>query len=218
MSHSDSGVSVPVRVLIADDARETRRSTRLMLSAVPDVEVVAMAQNGRQAIDLTLAHKPDIVIMDINMPDLDGLQALQAMRQREIEMACILISVERDVNKLRQAITAGTQAFLTKPFTLHELQTAVLRIRETVWQKRRRLEQVAQLRRQRDTYMRELARTYLSTFRTDEKATRVYEELAQNPDCDLYLLKALAVIYIFRQQWTKVGALAERLAASGAIA
>src|SRR5690349_20530651 len=64
-----------LRVLIADDVQETRRNTRLMLATIDDVEVVAIAANGIQAVELTEEHHPDILLLDINMPEMDGLTA-----------------------------------------------------------------------------------------------------------------------------------------------
>ena len=63
------------RVLIADDVQETRRNTRLMLATIDDVEVVAIAANGLQALQLAKEHHPDLVLLDINMPEMNGLTA-----------------------------------------------------------------------------------------------------------------------------------------------
>ena len=67
-----------LRVLIADDVQETRRSVRLMLSLNPDVVVVAIAVNGRQAVEMAKEHHPDVLVMDVNMPELTGLAAFKA--------------------------------------------------------------------------------------------------------------------------------------------
>jgi len=63
-----TSISSPLCVLIADDHKDARRNTRLMLALVPGVKVVAMARNGREAIELAVEHKPHLAIMDINMP------------------------------------------------------------------------------------------------------------------------------------------------------
>ena len=62
-----------LRFLIADDVTETRRSTRLMLSLIPGAEVVAIAKDGREAVELARQHKPDFALMDVNMPHMNGL-------------------------------------------------------------------------------------------------------------------------------------------------
>ena len=72
MAQAEATPKRKLRVLIADDVQETRRSTRLMLSMVSDVEVVAIASNGLQAVQMSKEQKPDIVVLDINMPELNG--------------------------------------------------------------------------------------------------------------------------------------------------
>ena len=88
-----------LRVLIADDVQETRRNTRLMLATIDDVEVVAIAANGIQAVDLAKEHHPDILLLDINMPELDGLSAYRRIAQMYPDTGCIIISAECHVNR-----------------------------------------------------------------------------------------------------------------------
>ena len=83
-----------IRVLIADDVQETRRNARLMLATIDDVEVVAIASNGRQAVELAEEHHPDILLLDINMPELDGLSAYREIAQAHPDIGCIIISAE----------------------------------------------------------------------------------------------------------------------------
>src|SRR5689334_8354254 len=85
-----------LRVLIADDVQETRRNTRLMLATIDDVEVVAIAANGVQAVELAKEHHPDIVMLDINMPEMDGLSAYKRIAQIHPDTGCIIISAEKD--------------------------------------------------------------------------------------------------------------------------
>jgi len=85
-----------MRVLIADDIQETRRNTRLMLATIDDVEVVAIASNGMQALQLTKEHHPDIVFLDINMPEMDGLTAYSEMLKIYPDIGCVVISAEKD--------------------------------------------------------------------------------------------------------------------------
>ena len=81
-----------LRVLIADDVQETRRNTRLMLATIDDVEVVAIAANGLQAIQLTDEQQPDILLLDINMPEMDGLTAYRKIAQKHPDIGCIIVS------------------------------------------------------------------------------------------------------------------------------
>ena len=114
-----------LRVLIADDIQETRRNTRLMLATIDDVEVVAIAANGLQAVELTEEHHPDILLLDINMPEMDGLTAYRKIAQKHPDIGCIIVSAEKDTTTLRTAMSIGVQEYLIKPFTIEELETAI---------------------------------------------------------------------------------------------
>ena len=105
-----------LRILIADDVQETRRTTRMMLAINPDVVVVAIAQNGAKAVELAKEHKPDIAVMDINMPEMDGLAAYEKMLETQPDLACIFISAEKDTHILRNAMSLGAREYLLKPF------------------------------------------------------------------------------------------------------
>ena len=200
-----------MRVLIADDIQETRRNTRLMLATIDNVEVVAIASNGLQAVQSAREHHPDIVFLDINMPEMDGLTAYSEILKTYPDTGCVIISAEKDTTTLRTAMSIGVQEYLIKPFTVEELETAVARVHERVLQTRKKLEQDTQLRKQREAYLAQLAAEYAKTHRTDDKAIEVFEHLAQNPQCEMRWLQNLAMIYIVRQKWGKLKTLAERI-------
>lgn len=204
-----------LRVLIADDVQETRRSTRLMMTLIPDVEVVAIAHNGREAIELAHKHRPDIALMDVKMPELGGLAAIQAMLQERPEMACIIISAERDTRTLQEAMAVGARGYLTKPFTSDQLVETFQRVADSVRANRGHAVQIEELQQQRDTYLMELANEYVRTRRMDDKALKVFEAVAANPNSDARWLMALAMIYVLRQEWGKLKLLAERLEKQG---
>ena len=147
--------------MVADDVTETRRSTRLMLTLIPNVEIVAIAKNGREAVELARQHKPDIALMDVNMPQMNGLQAIEIMVSERPEMACIILSAERDTETLLEAMAVGARGYLTKPFTSDQLIEAVARISHSISANNAQNDQVAKLRRQRDIYMVELANEYV---------------------------------------------------------
>lgn len=200
-----------LRVLVADDVTETRRSTRLMLTLIPNVEIVAIVKNGREAVEATRQHKPDIALMDINMPQMNGLRAIEVMLTERPDMACVVISAERDTETLLEAMAVGARGYLTKPFTSEQLIETVGRISRNLLANRHRAEQSANMRRQRDIYLVELANEYVKQRRTDDKALLVYEELAARPDCELQWLMSLAMIYVLRKDWSKLKQLAARL-------
>ena len=200
-----------LRVLIADDVQETRRNTRLMLATIDDVEVVAIAANGLQALQLAKEQHPDIVLLDINMPEMDGLTAYREITKILPGTGCIIISAEKDTTTFRTAISVGVQEYLVKPFTVEELEAAIDRVRVLVEQHRKKLAQDTQLRKQREAYLLQLAAEYSKTHRTDEKAMEVFEQLAQNPECDIRWLQTLAMIYVVRKEWGRMKFLAAKL-------
>ena len=200
-----------MRVLIADDVQETRRNTRLMLATIDDVEVVAIASNGVQAVQLAKEHRPDIVFLDINMPEMDGLTAYSEIHKILPGTGCVIISAEKDTTTLRTAMSIGVQEYLIKPFTVDELEAAVGRVHERVEQTRKKIEQDTQVRKQRETFLLQLAAEYVKTHRTDDKAMQVFEYLAENPNCEMRWLQNLAMIYIVRQKWGKLKVLAEKV-------
>ena len=211
MSATDSSSTPKLRVLIADDFHETRRSVRLMLSMNPDVIVVAIAKDGREAVELAREHHPDIVVMDINMPQVDGLAAFKQISDIHPDTGCILISAQKEIQFLNAAITLGVQEYLCKPFTIEELNDAINRVGIQVRQKRPSLENASRLHKQSEGYLEKLAKEYAKEKRTDDLALGVFEQLAENPACELRWLRTLAMLYIIRQEWDKLKALAERL-------
>jgi len=190
------------RVLIADTTQETRRNTRVMLSSVKGVEVVAIALDGTQAIEMARQHKPDIVLLDINMSKVNGLNAYKQILQVNPTTACILVSAENHTETFQAAKALGIQNFLVKPFTEHELESAMQDVIQ-------RLD--GQTDAKDTTKLRKLADEYVRAKRTDEEAVKVFEEAIQLPDSELVWLQTLAMIYVVRKRWGKLKVLAETL-------
>jgi pilus assembly protein CpaE len=116
-----------VRVLIVDDVAETRENVRKLLQFETDIEVVGAARTGKEAVQLTFDIKPDVVLMDINMPDMDGITATETIRQRDQVAQIVILSVQGDPNYMRRAMLAGARDFLTKPPMADELISAIRR-------------------------------------------------------------------------------------------
>jgi len=116
-----------IRVLIVDDVSETRENLRKLLQFEADIEVVAAARTGREAIQLTQESNPDVVLMDINMPDMDGISATEAIRQKMPAVQVVILSVQGDQNYMRRAMLVGARDFLTKPPMPDELVAAIRR-------------------------------------------------------------------------------------------
>lgn len=216
-----------LRILIADDVRSTAQSIRLMLRLLPDVEVVANAGDGRQAIEMANTYRPDIALVDINMPALDGLSAVRKMLENRPEMVCIIMSVEGDDVALQEAKASGASDYLIKPFTTEELVAVVERAGRLIMNRRPeskgtgllrrkltaplRLGRTSQLREPRETQLKQLAAAYIKARRTDDEAITVLEELAASTYCELHWVKWLAMIYVKRSQWENLRILAERM-------
>jgi pilus assembly protein CpaE len=115
------------RVLIVDDIAETRENIRKLLQFESDIEVVAVARTGKEAIQLTQEVNPDVVLMDINMPDMDGIAATEIIRQKTPTVQVVILSVQGDQNYMRKAMLVGARDFLTKPPMPDELVAAIRR-------------------------------------------------------------------------------------------
>jgi len=193
-----------LRVLIADDAQETRRGTRLMLALNPEVKIVAIAHDGQQAVEMAKELLPDIAIVDINMPKMDGISAIRAMLNDQPDMCCMVISVEWEEHILQEALAAGAIEYLIKPFTVDEMNQAIEHLGERVL-----------ATREQEHILMDLAEEYIRTRLTDDQAVDVLEKLAAKPGCDLRWLANLGIIYMLRQDWGKLKRLAGQMEERG---
>jgi pilus assembly protein CpaE len=116
-----------IRVLIVDDIAETRENIRKLLQFESDIEVIGAARTGAEAIQLATELKPHVILMDINMPDMDGIAATEAIRQRFSWVQIVILSVQGDPNYMRRAMLAGARDFLTKPPAIDDLVSAIRR-------------------------------------------------------------------------------------------
>ena len=119
-----------IRVLIVDDVADTRENVRKLLQFESDVDVVGAARSGKEGIQLSQELDPDVVLMDINMPDIDGISATETIRQKSPQVQVIILSVQNDQNYMRRAMLAGARDFLTKPPIGDELISAIRRAGE----------------------------------------------------------------------------------------
>jgi DNA-binding NarL/FixJ family response regulator len=211
---SPGATALPLRVIIVDDSEETRKSLQMMMSLVPDSEVVAFGQNGREAIALARQHRPDIALIDVNMPEMDGLTAIETLRQEHPTLICIVISAEKDPPTLQRAIAVGAQGYLIKPVTAEQLLSVMERASKAAWAARTApgpapSPPAPPVPAPPD--LEALAAHYARTRRADDQAMRVFEALAQRPDVKLRWLMTLAMLYVVRKEWTKLKALAARL-------
>jgi DNA-binding NarL/FixJ family response regulator len=103
-----------LRILIADDHAIVRQGLRLLIDSQPDMEVVAEAAEGRAALDLADAVKPDVVVMDISMPRMNGLGATRILKQRQPAVAIVALTRHEDETYLEELLRAGASAYVLK--------------------------------------------------------------------------------------------------------
>lgn len=121
--------SLTLRVLLADDHALVRAGFRALLKAMPGVEVVAEAANGREALDLIQTHRPDVVFMDIAMPVLNGLEALVRVSERFPDVDVIILSMHADEEHVLHSLRAGAKGYLLKNADAAELDLALAALR-----------------------------------------------------------------------------------------
>jgi pilus assembly protein CpaE len=116
-----------ITVLIVDDIPETRENIRKLLQFENDINVIGMARNGHEGIDLAKELKPDVILMDINMPDIDGITVTEEIKKINPVSQIVILSVQNDPNYMRRAMLAGARDYLAKPPTVDELISAIRR-------------------------------------------------------------------------------------------
>lgn len=126
-----------IRVLLADDIAATRASVSKLIAFHSEMTVVGEAADATQAIALAKKLLPDVVLMDINMPGMDGITATQILSNEVPTASIIIMSVQNEQEYLRKAMVAGAKNYLTKPFSSDELLQAIQQVHEN--EKRRRV-------------------------------------------------------------------------------
>jgi len=119
-----------IKVLITDDIGETRENLRKLLSFDSGIEVVGAAASGAEGIELARECRPDVVLMDINMPGMDGITATERILKEVPTAQVIMLSVQGETDYLRRAMLAGARDFLTKPPSGDELMGTIRRVYE----------------------------------------------------------------------------------------
>jgi pilus assembly protein CpaE len=118
-------VAGKIRVLIVDDVQESRENVERLLKFEPDIEIVGAASRGQEAIELAESKRPDIILMDVNMPDMDGIAATRAILSQVPSIGVIMMSVLNEPDVLRRSMLAGAREYLVKPFSLDELLSSI---------------------------------------------------------------------------------------------
>lgn len=118
-------MSEKLRILLAEDHKTVREGIKLLVNAQDDMEVIAEAGDGEIAIDLAAELKPDIVVMDISMPELNGLRATRRMRANGLDLKILMLTRHTDDGYLQQLIEAGANGYVLKQSAPNELINAI---------------------------------------------------------------------------------------------
>ena len=121
----DEEGEIPVRLLIADDHALVRQALRGMLEREPDIEIVGEAVNGREAVDLCRTLDPNLVLMDLRMPEMDGLEATRAIKQEHTEVDVLMVTMHDNQDYMLEAAKAGAAGYVLKDASRDELIDAV---------------------------------------------------------------------------------------------
>ena len=131
-----------IKVLIVDDIPETRDHLSRLLGLEREIDVAGTAGSGEEAIQMSMDLRPDVIVMDINMPGMDGVAAAEIVSQRLPTSPIIMMSVHGEAEQLRRAIAAGAREFLVKPFSADEFSTTIKRVYERELGRREQLQAI----------------------------------------------------------------------------
>jgi two-component system, NarL family, response regulator NreC len=120
----------PIRILLADDHTVVRKGLRLLLESQPDFQVIADAADGREAVTLAERHQPDVVVLDVAMPALNGIEAARQISAKLPNTAVVFLSMHSDEGYVLKALKAGGRAYLLKDSAENDLINAVKAVRE----------------------------------------------------------------------------------------
>ena len=119
-----------IRVLIADDHKMVREGLRRILEFDGEIQVIDEADNGEECIKKIRSSKPDIVLLDINMPVMNGIEALQEIRKKKLKTKVIILTVHNEIEYLLRAVDIGIDGYVLKDSDAHELIRAVTSVYE----------------------------------------------------------------------------------------
>jgi len=119
----------PIRIVLADDHTIVREALASLLESVPGFEVVAQASSGEELLQVVDFQRPDIVLTDISMPGLDGIEALARLRERFPELPVVVLSMLDGVDVIKRAVAGGARGYLLKNASRQELEHAVRTVR-----------------------------------------------------------------------------------------
>ena len=133
-----------IKVLIVDDIPETRDHLSRLLGLEREIDVAGTAASGEEAIQVAMDMRPDVIVMDINMPGMDGIAAAEIISQRLPHSPIIMMSVHGEAEHLKRSMLAGAREFLVKPFSGDEFATSIKRVVERELARRQQMQSGAE--------------------------------------------------------------------------
>ena len=117
-----------IRVIIADDSEQTRENIHAIFSYEESIEIIGEAQNGQEAVQMARELRPDVILMDINMPEMDGIKATKTITEDGLEGSIIMMSIQGEREYIKRAMSAGARDYVIKPFGVNELIETIKRV------------------------------------------------------------------------------------------
>lgn len=202
-----------LRLLIADDSPEFRRNVRAMLTYETEFEVVAVARDGKEALEMARKMQPDVAVMDYHMPDMDGISTIKALARISPRTRCIIMSVDGEPERQTHAQSAGALQYLLKPFTTDDFIAAIHRAAQSpslpTTQNLPKRPQTSPI--QLPPLNQQQVNGFLKTGRMDDEAARAYTEYVHHPEANSETLARLAEIFCARREWRTLRRICERM-------
>ena len=128
-----------IRIIIADDSEQTRENINAIFGYEESIEIIGEAQNGLEAVELARELRPDIILMDINMPEMDGIKAAKTITESGLDGSIIMMSIQEEREYIKKAMSAGARDFIIKPFKVNELIDNIKRIYQVDQAKKKKI-------------------------------------------------------------------------------
>ena len=117
-----------INILLADDHRMVREGLKQLLDLEKELKVIGEAGDGYECLNLTNKLKPDIVLLDLNMPNLDGLQVLEIMKQQKMDCKIIILTIHKEIDYLVKALDVGCEGYVLKDSDFDTLKNAIISV------------------------------------------------------------------------------------------
>jgi DNA-binding NarL/FixJ family response regulator len=193
-----------LKLLIVTDIPDSDKDIQKMLAEMPDIAVMGTAAGGQEAISLADLHQPDVVVMDYDMPGLNGAQAAAEIVRRDPGVQVIMLSLVNDPEDILKAMRAGARDYLLKPLAEGELEQTIR------WLIRERRDYARM-----QALVKQLRRAYEALFKDDKPVpptvvAYLETQVAESPG-DLLALETLAVAHARNRDWKRLAPLMDKL-------